>query len=301
MTITEQNEAMCQRVDELNDRLKNEPFIIELDRRFKNNGSQVCYILRPKVKERRTCLIPSVNFSHLKYIWESTDAVVDFLIQAFHTEIDTLGLRPEDLLSRDYILAHVTPRLVSETNEETVKSLGLVYQKYLDMLILYTVILGQDRQATATNTLTKDMICRNDIDIKELHEHAIHNIEQNYRIQSLSEMLTQLMNDSEDYEMDDDGPDQGLWVVTNQTGVYGASAILSEQVLAELRQKLGEEFILLPSSVNEFLAMSSAHDGKNNPNELRELVTTVNDSYVLPEDRLTYNVYLYADGSLKSI
>ena len=282
MTITEQNEAMIQRVDELNARLKDEPFEIEISKKFKNNGTQISYILRPKVNEKRSNVVPSVTFSHLKHVWESTDAVVSFLIDAFHTDIDSLGFHPEYITNRDHILEHVTPRL--------------------DMLILYTVDLNMPSdEETARFTLTNKLISCHDLDIKEIHEHAIHNIEQNYRIQSLSEMLTQLMDDPEDYEMDDDGPDQGLWVVTNQTGVDGASVILSEQVLAELRQKLGEEFILLPSSVNEFLAMSSAHDGKNNPDELRELVTTVNDSYVLPEDRLTYNVYLYTDGSLKSI
>lgn len=302
MTITEQNEAMIQRVDELNARLKDEPFEIEISKKFKNNGTQISYILRPKVNEKRSNVVPSVTFSHLKHVWESTDAVVSFLIDAFHTDIDSLGFHPEYITNRDHILEHVTPRLVSETNEAEVEASDIVYQKYLDMLILYTVDLNMPSdEETARFTLTNKLISCHDLDIKEIHEHAIHNIEQNYRIQSLSEMLTQLMDDPEDYEMDDDGPDQGLWVVTNQTGVDGASVILSEQVLAELRQKLGEEFILLPSSVNEFLAMSSAHDGKNNPDELRELVTTVNDSYVLPEDRLTYNVYLYTDGSLKSI
>lgn len=81
-----------------------------------------------------------------------------------------------------------------------------------------------------------------------------------------------------------------IYVVTTTNEVNGASAIFYEGVFEELYDRLGE-FYLLPASIHEMLAVpKAAVDGVE---DLRAMVTLVNETDVEERDRLTNSVYTY--------
>ena len=65
-----------------------------------------------------------------------------------------------------------------------------------------------------------------------------------------------------------------------------------KNILELALDKLGvDSLYILPSSIHEVLAIAMG-----DPDELRQLVCEVNDTQVVPQERLSYNVYKYERG-----
>lgn len=80
-------------------------------------------------------------------------------------------------------------------------------------------------------------------------------------------------------------------------GLNGASAILYEDKLHELAEMMETDLYLLPSSVHECIAVSV---DMGTPEELAEMVQSVNMNEVELKDRLSNNVYHY-DKDLREL
>lgn len=83
-----------------------------------------------------------------------------------------------------------------------------------------------------------------------------------------------------------------MYVLSNQYGAWGASAILYPGVLRKAAKKLGGDLLILPSSIHEVLFMRR----ENIPeyHVLAEVVKEVNKKEVLPEEVLSDSLYLYS-------
>ena len=78
--------------------------------------------------------------------------------------------------------------------------------------------------------------------------------------------------------------------MSNSQKYFGASAVLDTKKLDEICEIMGDDLIILPSSIHEVLIISAeGHD----PKELCQIVHDVNSSCVSPEEVLSENVYLY--------
>ena len=91
------------------------------------------------------------------------------------------------------------------------------------------------------------------------------------------------------YVEEDEAPVQ-MYVVTNQSGLMGASAILDKKTIADYFSGSGiTSFIVLPSSVHEMLLVpEQLSPGME---ELNEMVRSINETQVRPEERLTDRAY----------
>lgn len=77
-----------------------------------------------------------------------------------------------------------------------------------------------------------------------------------------------------------------IYVVTNETGFRGASAILDTDSLR--RQIPKGRYVMLPSSIHEVLLYP---DNGNDLSKFVEMVTSINQSGVAPEDQLVDAAY----------
>lgn len=84
-----------------------------------------------------------------------------------------------------------------------------------------------------------------------------------------------------------------LWILTNVTGVYGASAILYPKMPKRIYTKLGCSYFLLPSSVHEFLVVPEC--GGISSQNLCDIVCEVNETQIAEEEVLADGVYHF-DG-----
>ncbi len=83
-----------------------------------------------------------------------------------------------------------------------------------------------------------------------------------------------------------------LYVLTNSFGRYGATSVLFPGILKELSEKLDDDLALIPSSVHEFLIVRQKDAFPDQ--ELNEMIRSVNETDVLPEERLSDHAYYYS-------
>lgn len=120
------------------------------------------------------------------------------------------------------------------------------------------------------------------------------------RIRNMTDILHDIArkNAGEQYDpaaldlvLQDEAACEPLFVLTNETGIYGAVCILYRNVLKNFADKLGKDLIIIPSSVHEVLLLPL--DNEVSYKELNNMVVTINQSEVLPMDQLSNHVYRY--------
>lgn len=82
-----------------------------------------------------------------------------------------------------------------------------------------------------------------------------------------------------------------LYVLTNQTGLYGAACMIYQDILKDFAARLEKDLIVLPSSVHEVLLTPDSPD--TSYEDLSNMVRTINTQEVPLEDQLSNQVYLY--------
>ena len=81
-----------------------------------------------------------------------------------------------------------------------------------------------------------------------------------------------------------------MYVVSNKSSMRGASAVLDKKILEDIGRKHGTDtLIILPSSIHEVLVIPY-EDGMD-MDFMKNMVTEVNTTEVLPEDQLISDVY----------
>jgi len=78
-----------------------------------------------------------------------------------------------------------------------------------------------------------------------------------------------------------------MYVVSNELGSYGAASILNDNFMDSIKEQIGDDVFMIPSSVHEFIAVP------NNDNlsaeELQQMVADVNCNVLAPTDKLSDN------------
>lgn len=96
-----------------------------------------------------------------------------------------------------------------------------------------------------------------------------------------------------DSEVDDN---LSMWVISNEAGINGAASMIYDDVLYNLADNLESDLYILPSSINEVIAVK-ASSYMTELHDLEALVKDVNDACVDPEERLSDHVYYYNKDS----
>lgn len=88
-----------------------------------------------------------------------------------------------------------------------------------------------------------------------------------------------------------------MYVLTNAEKMNGAAAILDSKTMEGISEKLGGDFVIIPSSIHEviILPLNTA-----DTDTLNGMVNDVNASEVAPLDVLSNHVYKY-DATAKKV
>ena len=83
----------------------------------------------------------------------------------------------------------------------------------------------------------------------------------------------------------------GMYVLTNEEGMLGASALYYRDVKEKAAELIGSGYYVLPSSVHEVILVPDTMD--HDVKDLCEMVKQANRTVVEPKDVLSDNVYHY--------
>ena len=172
------------------------------------------------------------------------------------------------------------------------------YRPFQDLAIIYRVVVEEQDDFLATAIVNNKMADALGLKEAELFELAAENTRRinPVKIMGMSEMMREIFADSgiEEEDLDMVLPirkdEETMFVISNKRNVNGAISMIYEDELHDLSEMIKDDLYILPSSVHEVLAIS-AHLGT--PEELADMVYTINMGQVSLEDRLSNQVYHY--------
>ncbi len=213
------------------------------------------------------------------------------------TELNRLmgSIPKETILEKNYIMENVLPRLSSEDLIPSLSGKKIHTERFLDMALTYHVTIRQEAlsDSLVSFVITEGMIENLLLDPSELSEKAVKNLASDYRITPLFDILKGFgLDTSKHQELFGQDPGAELLVATTANCMHGAALMLNTPILAEIHERLGA-FIILPSSVHEFIAMP--YKPEADIPALAEMVRTINNTELLERDRLSNSIYLF-DG-----
>ena len=273
---------------------------VDIKQVVKNNGMELDGLVIRKEGENIT---PNIylnglfeEYSNGKGMDEIMQNIADLREQA---DMATIPFSIEDVRDIKKIKDRIECRLVNcENNAEFLE--GKPFTQVEDLAVIYSINLGKQDPDNLMSTTVTDMLMADwGISTEELHGIALENLENSgIQLKSLREQMMELMfpdGAPNDHSMDfmlppeDAGPQ--MYVLTNSDKHYGAKAVLDTQKMDEIAEKLGGDFVILPSSVHEVLILPNA--AEMDRSALEEMVRTVNATEVKPNEVLSDNVYCF--------
>lgn len=225
---------------------------------------------------------------------EDLDAVLDRTVFMMVSHMKNTKKFNLDLsTARDNIIFQL---INTENNRELLKDVP--NRQFNDLSLIYRWVVDSKGDGLGSIIITNELAEKLQLTEEELYELASENTCRLLpaTITPMNEVIRKLMvSDGMPEEMIEamlpDIPEEdGLWVIGNEKGINGAVSMLYGGLLDKLANKLSSDLYVLPSSIHETIAVSSQNF---TPEELLTMVKEVNETQVLPEERLTDNVYFY--------
>ena len=176
-----------------------------------------------------------------------------------------------------------------EKNTELLKDVP--YERFQDLAIIPRWRVGEEASFLVHNSLLPELRLTKE----ELIEMAQANTDrQEFQVIPLPSIIQSLMGP----EYGDDllmgsAPELSMYVVTNGRKYDGAVAMTSDKVMKSVREQIGEDIYILPSSRHEIICVKQSECPDTVA--LAEVVSSVNASSVSTADYLSDTVYAY-DG-----
>ena len=223
-------------------------------------------------------------------------------IKSFNKEIKA------ELLDTSRLKDNVFFTLINaEQNKELLKTVP--HRKFEDLAIVYRWNIGSDSSGMYTNLVDSRLAKKEGLTENDLYNAARKNTKEllPVSVRNMNEIISEIIfgeNELED-EMDKEFKkvmmetpnEHSMYVITNESKLYGAASILYEEPLHELAEKFGSDLYILPSSVHEVIAVSA---DMGSPDDLAEMVYEINMEQVDIDDRLSNQVYCY-DKDLRTL
>lgn len=299
MKQKEIEKSMEERAEKLNVILEqqNQEFRIRYCRNWKNNIAYHGYILHSQNNN-----INPVIYTSFRDWYENNDfGVVKFLSEQYKELAVKEPVSLECVKDKEFVLNRIRPRLIGKEKNMD----GLIRSKRafvkldnLDMLITFYIYIGQtEDESEISIPVTQDLLLSAGVILTEAKEYALSNMEKIASIRPIREVLKELVGMECCSEQESDL--EKMLICNNKMGYYGAASVLCPSIQNELMRQLGNDVLLLPSSIHEMIAISGNHIDEIDV--LREMVEEVNENQVRIDEQLTNSVYMLRNGSLEIV
>ena len=175
----------------------------------------------------------------------------------------------------------------AEANKELLKTIPHI--KFLDLAFVFRWIITKNEYGFSGSIINDSLAKNIDLTTDKLFELAKKNTRRLLppKVITLKNAL-KAMNAPDD--LLDSTPEYPVFVLSNIYCVEGAAYIAFDDILSEIRNKLNENFYILPSSINEALIIPESFV---TPDFVKEMVRDVNNTIVTKTDKLSNNIYFY--------
>ena len=237
------------------------------------------------------------------------ETVIDRAGETMETAINSFDKDiAKDAINTSKMMENVFFTLINaEQNRELLETVP--HREFEDLAIVYRWNIGAGSDGVYTNLINNELTEKEGVTEEELFKAANENTKNLFpvTVKNMNEVISEIIfGDSElSGEMEEEfkevmmetQDERSMYVITNESKLYGAASILYEEPLHELAEKFGSDLYILPSSVHEVIAVSA---DMGSPDDLAEMVYEINMEQVDIDDRLSNQVYCY-DKDLRTL
>lgn len=187
---------------------------------------------------------------------------------------------------------NVYMRLINtERNEKRLQEIP--HQEFLDLSMVYYYSVSVSNELAGTLVITNEHLKLLNITKEELYQAAKNNEErfQPVRLYEMKEMILNIADKLGIPVAEEESQNQLLYVMTNQSGMFGAVAMTSEEELKVFSKRISNSFYILPSSVHELILVPASV--KLSTEYLASMVRDINETHVDPTEVLSNSIYFY--------
>ena len=266
----------------------------------KNNGCVMEGISLVDTVKHESGVTPAFYLDTLYDSYIMDDKTYDeVLVNAAVSYVHAMQNKPTNITDK-FIEAMDNPEMFKElvqfrlANEELNQEYleNSPHRKVQDMAIIYAISLKEAPEYSTR--ITNELLERVGITEEELYTAAMANLKsERITLKNMGEILVEI---AEEHGMPlDHAPELPMYLLTNESKLFGSRSILNSEMLEDIREKLGENYYILPSSIHEVIVVK---EGAKSPEELREIVYNINKGILDEKDFLSDNIYYY-DGMLR--
>ncbi len=215
-----------------------------------------------------------------------------------------------DIFDINIVKHKIVTRIVNfPMNEELLKDIPY---KLLagDLAFTYRLIHSVDSMGIASSLINNQEFEAWNISLDELHSLSMENTERIFpaQIKSMKDVMYEIIRNHvpdqigeemrAELEMSGD-IDIEMYVISNDTCINGATAVMYPSVQEWITQKFGEAAYILPSSIHETIVVPFTEEGDKE--FFNDLVKEANMQAVDLHDKLSDNIYQFRKGELVNV
>lgn len=230
------------------------------------------------------------------------EVVKDVCRQIMEHKDDLRDISLDSLRQWDTAKTRIYVKLVNrEMNSGLLGSVP--HRQFLDLAAVYFIKLEGMDGGNPTVLIYNEHMKMWGMDEEGLYRAAMRNmrLEGEARFEDMDMILKRMLPEYEDFLDSSCVSPPSMYVLSNRSRFFGAAEILDGDTLKSIGNRLGEDFVILPSSVHETVIIPSS--GAPAYPELAEQVHEVNEEEVEIGERLSDHVYLYSrsEGIVKIV
>ncbi len=271
----------------------------------KNNG---LYLEGLCIKRKEDTVAPVIYMAPYYKDYREGRLILDIVENIILTFKDWDTKKPVvHSLNWEQIKDKITVRLVNyELNKELLETVPYK-EVFGDLVVTFHIVVESGSDGIKTIRIGNELFNSFPVSIDSLYEIALSNT---------AKLFPAVVRDMEDIIVDMLDKDTGLSeeyqqfegamfllhnrtqmiVVSNRTGVYGATAILYPNMLKSIAEQTKSDLYILPSSLHEMILVP-VKDKEMAAIDLNNMVYEVNQTEVEDDDILSNNAYVYRAGA----
>ena len=262
---------------------------VEVQEITKGNDTKMVGVL---IRKKGSNIAPNVYLEgfYARYLnGEDMDTLIDDICEV-RIKNDAPDINVNDLTNLDKVKDKITCKVISKKlNEQYLENKP--HKVVEDLAVIYIVNLGENGDGQMTMPITDGLLDSYGITADELDKIAMGNLaKSDIEFRSMYDVLKEMVPEgAEDMLPPDDGT---MYVLTNASKCNGAAAILDKATMDSIREKLGTDFVIVPSSIHEVIILKVTQESMS-VEELKDTIGTVNTTSLDPKEVLSDHPYLY--------
>lgn len=277
-------------------------------KKINNKGVCTGLHIRKKSMEPETLVYLDSYFRQYRNGDMTIPEVAEYVARTSRKKNPSVDIRK--FLEYGKVKDRIVYRLINtEMNREFLDDLP--YMEFLDLSVVFCCLVMED-DSHAFIWIHNAHMKLWDVTVEELYQSASENTQriEKPELMDIEEVLYDLMkdegcslqeNDSSVEEKPGRNKNAGsiekcssavpMYVLSNRERLQGAACMLYPDLLRKIADTVDSSYYIIPSSIHEVLIIHAA--GFTDRDKIKAMLCEVNDTQVIPEERLSYSLYGY--------